>query len=281
MRLWSNDSFAEGLRSSHPLRLQYEMFSRGNPLMKAIEPALEYVQKNRVTLSKTNPFWQAQEQWADWIETSLDSYREVRDRMSEVMFHAVYGSDVVQAFVGLKASDAGARRRMGRSPAHAAQVAQRIDELKRRVSEGGPREAAIRALLYVRMPDGVIDERGFNLLRSLRESAGKGVTLADFKALFREQFLTLLVDERRAVEAIPEMLAKDPDLAERMEASLRQVIEVVGLHTAEAKARFSQIESLLQSGRRPKQPNVKERHRHLAIVRPVRKVHMAREPKHH
>ena len=70
-------------------------------------------------------------------------------------------------------------------------------------SVGGPREAAIRAILYIRMPDGVVDERGFNLLRRMREEFGKGLPLSDFKQLVREQFLMLLIDERRAVEVIP------------------------------------------------------------------------------
>ena len=43
---------------------------------------------------------------ADWIETSLDAYRDVRDHSSETLFHAIYGSPIVQAIVGLKASDA-------------------------------------------------------------------------------------------------------------------------------------------------------------------------------
>ena len=35
------------------------------------------------------------------------------------------------------------------------------------------------------------------------------MTLRDFKHLVREQFFILLLDERRAVEAIPAMLARD------------------------------------------------------------------------
>ena len=99
-------------------------------------------------------------------------------------------------------------------------VAQRINELKDQIPDGGPREAVIRALLYIRMPDGVADERGFNLLRRMRQETGKGVTLTAFKQLLREQFLMLLLDERRAIEAIPAMLDRDPELASRMTAIL-------------------------------------------------------------
>jgi hypothetical protein len=48
------------------------------------------------------------------------------------------------------------------------------------------------------MPDGVADERGFNLLRRMREETGRGITLTAFKQLLREQFLMLVLDERRA-----------------------------------------------------------------------------------
>ena len=105
----------------------------------------------------------------------------------------------------------------------------------------------LRALLYIRMPEGVVDERGFNLLRRMREEAGKGLTLAAFKKLLREQFFTLLLDERRAVEAIPAMLDRDPDLSSRMASNLRRMIDVVGVNTTIAKARLAEIEDLFRT----------------------------------
>ena len=193
------------------------------------------VRKSRQLVSEDNIFWQAQQQFAEWMENSLDVYRDLRDHSQEALFHAVYGSPFIQALVGLKASDAPARPKPSKDAAHHAFVARRIEELKRGITEGGPREAVIRALLYIRMPEGVVDERGFNLLRNMREETGKGLTLAAFKKLLREQFFMLLLDERRAIEAIPAMLAKDPHLAARMAAKLHQVIEVVGSEAARQK----------------------------------------------
>ena len=172
--------------------------------------------------------WQAQELLSDWIEVRSIPYRDLRDQMSEAWFHAIYGSPVLQALVGLKASDAQSKTEAGRwSPALGTRCeADRRAEASH--SPGGPREAAIRALLYVRMPEGVVDERGFNLLRRMREEAGGDLTLAEFKKLLREQFFMLTLDERRAVEAIPAMLAKDPDLASTLAGKLRRLIAVVG-----------------------------------------------------
>ena len=101
----ANEGTAEWMRRLHPLRLQYELFSHANPFMRPILSNLEWVRENRKPVSKNNPFWQAQEWFGDWIETSLDAYRDVRDKTSEALFHAIYGSPLVQALVGLNASD--------------------------------------------------------------------------------------------------------------------------------------------------------------------------------
>ena len=169
--------------------------------------------------------------------------------MYEALFHAVYGSPAVQAMVGLRASDAQVRQKPGEDAAYRALIARRTSELRDGIAKGGPREALLRALIYVRMPDGVVDERGFNFLRRLREEAGKGLSLAEFKKLFREQFFMLLLDEDRAVEAIPDMLARDPVVASRMAEDLHRMIDIVGLHTRLAKDRLEEIEDLIDVGK--------------------------------
>ena len=274
MRSWANEGCAKWMRQFHPLRLQYEMFSHTNQFMRPLLSCVGDVRANRQPVPKDNVFWQAQEQLGEWIETSLDAYRDVRDHAFEVWFDAIYGSPLVQAMVGLKASDESVRRRPGTGAAHLALVAQRIEELRASISKGGPREAVLRALLYVRMPERLVDERSFNLLRRMREEAGRGLTLAAFKRLVREQFLMLLLDERSAVAAIPVMLARDPDLASRMTGHLRQVIDVVGLSSKVAKARFAEIEPLFERSVQLEAPRA-----HLGSARSERP-HVARSPKH-
>jgi pimeloyl-ACP methyl ester carboxylesterase len=279
-RIWANEGFATWMRQLHPLRLQYEMFSHSNPFMRPLLSYVEEVRKNRQAVPKDNCFWQAQEQLSHWIETSLDAYRDLRDHLSEALFHAVYGSPVVQAMVGLKASDGPVRGRPGEDAAHRALVSQRISELRDGIGKGGPLEALLRALIYVRMPDGLVDERGFNFLRRLRESAGKGLPLAEFEKLFREQFLMLLVDQDRAVEKIPEMLGKDPDAALRMADNVHRMIDVVGLHTSLAKARLQEIDDLIELGTQREHPRTAAREaREHGTDRPGRE-HATRS-KHH
>jgi hypothetical protein len=242
----ANEGFAEWMRRLHPQRLQYAMFAQSNPLVRLIDPWVTLIRGNRHRVPQENAFWQAQEWFSDWVETSLNAYRDMRDHASEAMFQAIYGSPLLQAMVGLKASDQAPRSRPGKDAAHLALVAERIRELKDGISEGGPREALIRALLYVRMPDGVVDERGFNLLRRVREEAGSGLSLSAFKTLLREQFYALLLDERRAIEAIPAMLAREPDLAARMAKNLVKLLDVAGIRSNVAKTRFEMVDDMLK-----------------------------------
>jgi hypothetical protein len=281
VRSWANEGLATWMRRLHPLRLQYAIFSRSNPFMWPLLAYVEGVRKNRQPVPLDNPFWQAQEQLSHWIETSLDAYRDVRDQMCEAIFHAVYGSPLVQALVGLKASDADVRGRPGADAAHRALLAQRIGELRDGIARGGPLEALLRALIYVRMPDGLVDERGFNFLRCLREEAGSGLSLADFKKLFREQFLMLLLDERRAVAAIPGMLAKDPDAASRMADNLHKMIHLVGLRTGLAKARWQEINQLIEAGKQQQSSKPTDREKSEPTrVRPGREP-VSTRTKHH
>lgn len=251
VRLWANDFAAEWMRFAHPARLQYEMFASANPFVKLFQLPEELTIGDRKKVAKENVYWQAQECVAHYIETSLDAYRDARDRMAETLFHAVYGSPVLQACVGLRGSEADTRQ-PGRDVAHLARVAERVAELRSRIADGGAREGLIRALIYIRMPDGKVDERGFNFLRRLRDEAGQGLNLADFKRVLREQFFMLLLDEHGAVAAIPEMLAREPELAADLQTTLRQLIDVVGTESAAAKRRLSEIDAMLEHAERKK-----------------------------
>jgi Protein of unknown function (DUF3141) len=280
IRMWANEGVAEWMRRFHPLRMQYEIFSQANPFMRPLLSNLEWARENRQPVSKDNTFWQAQEWFGHWIETSLDAYRDVRDNTSEALFHAIYGSPLLQALVGLKASDENPRHRPGQDAAHMALVAQRIKELKDHIPDGGPREAVIRALLYIRMPDGVADERGFNLLRRMREE-NKGIPLMAFKQLLREQFFMLLLDERRAVEAIPAMLDRDPELASRMKGNVGRMIELVGVQSRTSKARLAEIEALFESvGQNGHLLSAEQDQLDLGPVRPM-PAPTSRSTKHH
>lgn len=247
VQLWANDGTAEWLQRLHPARVQYEMFSPASPVWSMLDSVVDGLKENRQPVSRDNPFWQAQEQFSKFMTASLDGFRDIRDKMQEQWFHAFYGSPVVQAMVGLHGSDQDPRPRPATDAAYRLLVERRIKELKDNVTRGGPIEAAMRALIYIRMPEGAVDERAFALLRRAREEAGKGMSLQQFKQTLREQFFMLLVDESRAIAAIPSMLAKDAGLSAEMAERLHRVLDVVGLDSADSRARRSEIEELFRS----------------------------------
>jgi hypothetical protein len=245
VRSLANEGFAEWMRRLHPLRLQYEIFSDANPFMRTVSAVAEHARSNRQPAAADNLLLQVQEEAVSRpIEQALKSYGEIRDRACEELFHAVYGSPLLQALAGLKATDASPRSRPGIDAAHVAAVAKYIADLKVRISEGGAREAAIRALLYIRLPEGAADERGLAFFRRIRDEHGGGLTLKAFKQLVRRQFFMLLLDEDLAVDAIPAMLARDRDRALRAGRDLRRLMDAVGIRNDLSRTRLSKMEAV-------------------------------------
>ena len=106
------------------------------------------------------------------------------------------------------------------------------------------REAVIRALLYVGMPRNAVDERGFEIARRIRASHGE-MPLALFKAMVREQFNILLIDQDAALAAIPAMLPEDAETRNMALALIRQVLTARGELSEADRERLRRITALL------------------------------------
>jgi hypothetical protein len=245
-----NDQTAEWLRVMNHAELPYQIFSDRNPLMQPLAQLADQVRQQRQTAAPDNPLLKWQEMVSDQIIAALDGYRQVHEHAVEQFFLAVYGSPLLQAMVGLGASDEPPRRRPGDDPERSAFVQQRIAEIKARVGEGGAREAAIRALVYVGMAGAGVDERAFNELRQIR-AENAGVPLQAFKQTLREQYFTLLLDPEGALAAIPRMLPDDPTLRTRLAEALRRTVEAAGPATGERAQRLAQMEKLIGAGKAP------------------------------
>ena len=83
------------------MRLSYTTFADSNPLMQGVEKLATEVKATRRPAAPTNPYMQLQKQVSDQIVSALDAYRDVRDRMQEELFFAIFGSPVVQGLFGL------------------------------------------------------------------------------------------------------------------------------------------------------------------------------------
>jgi hypothetical protein len=108
------------------------------------------------------------------------------------------------------------------------------------------REAAIRSLVYVGLAGPGVDERAFSELRRIRDEH-KGMSLAEFKQMLREQFFALLLDREAALAAIPKMLPQDVNARAEMVKAIRSVASAASELTGERAERLTQIEKLFVS----------------------------------
>jgi pimeloyl-ACP methyl ester carboxylesterase len=237
---------AEAMKRFDTGRLQYEAFTDANPLMAGLAKAAEQVRENRKPVASDNPFLAAQEKVSEQIVKALDAWRETTEKASESMFLAIYGSPVLQAAVGVN-PEAARPRRPGKSLMHRELVEKRIVELKSKINKGGLQECTIRGLVYVGMARGFVDERGVAALRRIRlTEESSRLTLAEFKAMAREQFFLLQMEPEAALAAIPKLLPAD--VAERRKglAAIRNVLSAAGETSGEAAERLKKVTALFE-----------------------------------
>jgi len=239
-------ALAEQLPHFHPLRLQYELFSDKNPLMGWTKALADQARDGRRPVEGDNPFLVAEQAVSKQIVAGLDAWRDITEALSESTFLAVYGAPALQAAVGIDPADERPHRRAAKTELHRAVLEQKIAELRGRMAEGGLRECLARALIYVGAARGGADERGFAAIRRMRalRHANLKMTLAEFKALIREQFLMLLIDQDAALDAIPGMLPPDLDERRKGLAALREVLSARGELSGEVAERWRRVAGL-------------------------------------
>jgi hypothetical protein len=235
---------AEWMQKWHPLRVQYEVLAGQNPLTKAIEASAEQVREHRKQAPPNNPFLAMQDNISKSIVGALDQWRDTQEALSEKIFLAVYGSPALQAAVGIDPNvDPSPKPEM--SADYRRRLDARIAELKSKIPSGGLRESIIRGLLYAGASRGMVDERSLEALRRVRaDDSGSRLTLAEFKALVREQFFMLLLDQEASLAAIPKMLPQNAEARRKGLATIRDVLSASAEISGEAAKRLRRITEL-------------------------------------
>jgi pimeloyl-ACP methyl ester carboxylesterase len=235
---------AEMMRNMHPLRTQYETFSDANPLMKPVEAAAEKVREQRRPAASDNPFVAFQETMSKQIVSSLDGWRDSQEALSEAMFLSIYGSPALQAAVGID-PQATPSRKPQMSAKHHERLQARIAELKSQIGDGGLREATIRGLLHVGSVRGMVDERSLEALRRVHGiDGGPRLTVAQFKAMVREQFFMLLLDQEAALAAIPKLLPQSENDRRAGFAAIHEVLSASATVSGEVASRLKRVGEL-------------------------------------
>ena len=237
---------AELMRRSHPNRLRFAMFADENPFMRPVTDLADAVRRDRRPVRPDNPFLAFEHMVSDMIANGLEMWGQARDAATEAFFFNTYGSPLLQAMVGLRADETSVSRRIGRDVAREAAAKEAAAHLEQSIDQGGLIEAAVRALIYVRLPEGKVDDRGFAALKQISAElpAAKRVGLARFKEIVKEQYLMLLLDAERSITALPKLLPSNRRQCEEALALVRRVLAARGDLPEEGRRRLERIEAM-------------------------------------
>jgi hypothetical protein len=246
VRAVATEASAELMRRSHPNRLRFEMFADENPFMRPVADLAEKVRENRRPMSPDNPFLACERMVSDMIASGLEMWGKARDAATEAIFFNTYGSPMLQAMVGLRADQTSVSHHIGRDVAREIAAKQAAADLAQHIDQGGLIEAAVRTLIYVRLPEGKVDERGFAALKQISAElpAAKRIGIARLKEIMKEQYLILLLDADRAIAALPKLLPDNRRQREEALALVRRVLAARGALPEEGRRRLDSVEAI-------------------------------------
>jgi tellurite resistance protein len=218
VRMMVTEPLAQTLRELQPLRLQYRLLSDENPFMWPLQMLAPMVAKHRRPVADDNPFLTAEKHFSDSVVTVLDHYRDLRDRMQEMLFKAIYGPKALGAFMYNEEDLEIAKfAPIVRSKREQAELDSAIERVKGRMEEGGFAEGWARIVATLMLGAGGINELELETGRKVREQHPKlrQLSINERKRLLKEQSYMVQLDPDRAIESLASLL---PTLEERREA---------------------------------------------------------------
>mgnify|MGYP001403027431 FL=1 len=218
VRMMVTEPLAQTLRELQPLRLQYRLLSDENPFMWPLQMLAPMVAKHRRPVADDNPFPTAEKHFSDSMITVLDHYRDLRDRMQEMLFKAIYGPKALGAFMYNEEDLEIAKfAPIVRSKREQAELDSAIERVKGRMEEGGFAEGWARIVATLMLGAGGINELELETGRKVREQHPKlrQLSINERKRLLKEQSYMVQLDPDRAIESLASLL---PTLEERREA---------------------------------------------------------------
>ncbi|RPH65179.1 MAG: DUF3141 domain-containing protein [Myxococcaceae bacterium] len=245
VRTLFQEPVAKLLRQLHPHRFRFSVLSDRNPFMWPVKMLAPAVRAARKPVSAKNPLLSVEKAVSSWIVSSLDSAGAMRDAMTEAVFLGVYGLPAVQAAVGL-GPEVKDQRHAERDLARELVAQKSRAELETRYMVGGALEAIARALVYVRLPEGTVDERGFWMMMALRDARPpeERRSLTEMKGIVKEQFLLVTLDEQRAFDTLPALLPRSMEKRRAALEALLRIISARGALSEESQRRLQRIEAL-------------------------------------
>lgn len=209
VRYAANDFSAWAMKKLHPMRVQRYLWSDLNPCTWWLPAAVANLKLlGARPLRPDNPLLDLQQSCADFVETSLDGLRELRDAAMEDAFYSIYGLlDLAGMTLRPASREARAGRRRDDPPLLALAG----------IAQGGVREAVIRMLLLLMKAAGSVRRE---TLAYVHGRLAESRPFADMdpqalRALLTTQSAIVAYEPERALQTLPSLL---PKLESRREA---------------------------------------------------------------
>ena len=218
VRMMITEPVADALREWQPLRLQYRLLSDENPFLWPFRLLAPMVANHRRPVADDNPFKIAEKRFSDGVVALLDHHRDLRDRMQERLFKAIYGPKALGAFLYTEEDlEIAQFAPIVRSKREQAELDSAIERVKGRMEEGGFAEGWARIVATLMLGAGGINELELEAGRKAREQHPKLAQLSinERKRLLKEQSYMVQLDPDRAISSLASLL---PTLEERREA---------------------------------------------------------------
>lgn len=204
---------------SRPLRLERALLSDKNPLMQPIKAAAAQARENRRPVASDNPFLALERLASAHIEQGLNLFRDTRDALLEVTFHAVYGSPFMRMIGadGLAARERASAGNMLMRP----EVRGALD----RIEQGGEAEGTVRMLELLSEAYGYV--RRSRLERQLEmfaaEEPFRSMDDDELSRLIHEQALVVRFAPQKAKASLPRLLDTEHERSRAMDLVKRLV----------------------------------------------------------
>jgi tellurite resistance protein len=215
LRMLITEDTAELIRQLHPLRTQRYMLSDRNPLLWPVETMANWVRDHRQPVDGDNPFLKWEKLCSDAIQSSLNAYRDSRDRFQEYLFKLLYDNAWMK---NLFPEDE--RAATDKTPEMDPQQKENQKKLwLEAMQKGGFQEAVVRIILVVAMVNQSYDRQEYAAARRIIQTNDrlKHIGPAELKRLFKEQAGIVAYNQEEAIRTLTKLLPKKADRSEAFE----------------------------------------------------------------
>jgi pimeloyl-ACP methyl ester carboxylesterase len=235
-----NERTAQAFFAARRLRLDRAMVSHLNPFLGWLPETARRARADRVSVAPDNPFLAIEKAAADRLEQSMNFFRDWRDAMQELTFHAIYG---LPAMRQLGAADIERRRKAN---AENLRSLPDVQEALAGIDVGGEAEGTVRMLELLSQARGYTRrsrlEKAMHLFEA--EEPFKSMDDAERARLIHRQALVVQFEPELAKASLPRLLDTPDERGKALDFVMRVAGPEETMHPA-ALALYREFEGML------------------------------------